>query len=148
MIIAYVSVSLTILAATDSKQRGADVMAAPAIMGQELWRSNGCGHCHSVYGVGGHFGPDLTNAISRRGDEYARAIISFGGARMPPQSLSDSELDQMIAYLSFIDATGTYPLQSFWKDYFGRVCPEADDPADRSCGAHDQLDEARDGGAR
>ena len=72
-------------------------------------------------------GPDLTNVISNRGGAYARAFMAAGTLAMPNFALNDEELDALVAFLQFVDSTGTYPLQNYEVSWFGTVAQE-DDP--------------------
>ena len=72
-------------------------------------------------------GPDLSNVISNRGEAVARAFIMAGTATMPNLGLAPDEVDAVVAYLSFVDKTGTYPPEKFDVRWFGTVEQE-DDP--------------------
>ena len=95
--------------------------------GQELFQQHNCIACHQFYGLGGYMGPDLTNVISRYSPVYARAFLVAGTARMPDFNLADEEVDALVAYLEFVDTTGTYPPQNYEVTWFGTVRQE-DDP--------------------
>jgi nitric oxide reductase subunit C len=102
-------------------------MSDEARHGQALFQEKNCIACHQFYGLGGYMGPDLTNVISRFGPAYARAFIVAGTQRMPNFKLSESEADALVAYLEFVDSTGTYPPQEFEINWYGTVAQE-DDP--------------------
>ena len=72
-------------------------------------------------------GPDLTNVISTRGEAYSRAFITAGTARMPNFDLNDNEVSALVAYLAFVDQTGTYPPANYEVQWTGNVVQE-DDP--------------------
>ena len=72
-------------------------------------------------------GPDLTNVISNSGEVVARALIMNGTVRMPNFNLTLEETDALIAYLSFVDQTGTYPPTDYDVLWNG-VVAQADDP--------------------
>jgi nitric oxide reductase subunit C len=95
--------------------------------GAEVFQSYNCVACHQFYGLGGYMGPDLTNVISRRGDGYARAFIAAGTASMPNLGLAPAEIDAVLAYLAFVDRTGTYPPENYVVRWYGSVEQE-DDP--------------------
>ncbi len=105
----------------------ADEMSAEARHGQDVFQDNNCIACHQFYGLGGYMGPDLTNVISNRGAAYSRAFISGGTARMPAFALNEKDLSALIAYLSFVDQTGTYPPENYEITWYGDVTQE-DDP--------------------
>lgn len=102
-------------------------MGDTARHGQQLYQDNNCVACHQFYGLGGYMGPDLTNVISNRGEPYARAFITAGSARMPNFGLSTAEIDALLAFLAFVDQTGTYPLENYSVSWIGSVA-QVDDP--------------------
>ena len=79
--------------------------------GFALFQEKNCVACHQFYGLGGYMGPDLTNVISRpgKGADYARAFIENGTSRMPNFGLSTAEIDDLVRFLEFVDASGVYP---------------------------------------
>lgn len=86
-------------------------LQAEALRGQQLWQSNNCWSCHQVYGLGGYLGPDLTNiySISNKGPQYIKAFLNSGVKSMPKFNFSETEKNDIVAYLKFIDSTGYYP---------------------------------------
>ncbi|MBK6929499.1 MAG: cytochrome c [Saprospirales bacterium] len=111
----YFSVSLFILTIT-----GKDGPSDPAQAGKSLWQRNNCISCHSLVGLGGHLGPDLTNAFSRRGEGYIRYVLNHGSKKMPAFHLSPAEQNALIAYLKAIDSTSIYPLKRHDAPVFGQ----------------------------
>ena len=95
--------------------------------GVQVFQQYNCIACHQFYGLGGYMGPDLTNVMSNRGEPYTRAFIAAGTATMPNLGLSSDEIDAVVAYLGFVDKTGTYPVQDFDVRWFGSV-EQVDDP--------------------
>lgn len=102
-------------------------MSDAARHGQQVFQDKNCIACHQFYGLGGYMGPDLTNVISTRGEAYSRAFIVAGTARMPNFELTDDEVSAVLAYLGFVDQTGTYPLEDYQILWTGNVA-QADDP--------------------
>ncbi|MGI9570032.1 MAG: c-type cytochrome [Desulfobulbia bacterium] len=95
--------------------------------GQELFQEHNCIACHQFYGLGGYMGPDLTNVISNRGAAYAGAFIANGTTQMPNLGLGVDETAALVAYLEFVDTTGTYPPENYKVTWYGTVEQE-DDP--------------------
>lgn len=102
-------------------------MTAIERQGAQVFQDYNCVACHQFYGLGGYMGPDLTNVISNKGAAVARAFIAAGTARMPNLGLAQDELDALIAYLSFVDRTGTYPVENYEVQWYGFVAQD-DDP--------------------
>ncbi len=89
-------------------------MNPEAVKGKLLYQKFNCTACHQIYGLGGYLGPELTTCIRARGnnDSYAKALLAAGSQRMPNFNLSENEINEMIAYLKYIDATAiTYPVK-------------------------------------
>lgn len=92
-----------------------------AARGLELWRRHNCAACHSLYGLGGHIGPDLTNVARRRDEAYLRHVLRYGLGGMPPPAIDAQRAAELIAYLRQIDGLGVYPLGSPDAPVFGIV---------------------------
>jgi mono/diheme cytochrome c family protein len=69
--------------------------------GSELFKANGCAHCHTIDKVGGNKGPDLSNVGRTAKPAAIRKQIVDGGKGMPPfgEILQPKELNDLIAYL-------------------------------------------------
>jgi len=78
------------------------------LAGWQLWQSRNCQVCHQLYGLGGFMGPDLTNTASERGKgaRYMSGIIKYGTGRMPNFHLSDSEVNNLVSFLTWVDKSG------------------------------------------
>ncbi|MBC7814273.1 MAG: c-type cytochrome, partial [Burkholderiales bacterium] len=44
-------------------------------VGYGVWRDNGCIGCHTLYGQGGPYAPDLTHIYVQRGEGYLREFL-------------------------------------------------------------------------
>lgn len=75
--------------------------------GKLLFQKYNCTACHQIYGLGGYLGPELTTAWSdpARGEQYLRAFLQYGGPRMPDFHLQQHDIDNIVAYLKYVDAT-------------------------------------------
>lgn len=89
------------------------------ISGVDVWRSKNCAACHSIFGLGGHIGPDLTNTYKNRNMEYLDLVLKNGMLNMPNLNLSQTERHQLIQYLKDINSLGSYPLKSITSNPFG-----------------------------
>jgi mono/diheme cytochrome c family protein len=69
--------------------------------GSELFKANGCVHCHTINKVGGNKGPDLSGVGRTATPAAIRKQIVEGGKGMPPfgEILQPKELEDLIAYL-------------------------------------------------
>lgn len=69
--------------------------------GEEIFRENGCLHCHTMGNVGGHKGPNLSGVGRKFKPSAIRKQIIEGGNEMPPfgDVFEQNELDNLVAYL-------------------------------------------------
>jgi cytochrome c oxidase subunit 2 len=97
-------------------QRESGPTPAGAVSGREVFERTGCVNCHSVAGTiaNGRYAPDLTHLMTRstlasgaapNTPEMLRTWVKNParikpGAHMPAMTLTESELDQLVAYLS------------------------------------------------
>jgi nitric oxide reductase subunit C len=81
--------------------------SAKIMSGKQLFQKNNCTSCHQIYGLGGYLGPELTTAYSDplRGELNMRAFLQAGGQRMPNFHFTKEEIDDIISYLKYVDAT-------------------------------------------
>jgi len=95
--------------------------------GRLLYQKYNCTACHQFYGMGGYLGPDLTNVMSApgKGDLYVRALLKVGTDVMPNYDLPETEIDALVAYLTYVDQTGRFPEPAARKTWYGSI--EIDD---------------------
>lgn len=79
-----------------------------AMSGFGIWRAQGCAGCHSLYGLGGGYAPDLSKIYEQRGDQYLREFMVNPAAFHPDQrvmprfGLTVSETDSLITFLRWM----------------------------------------------
>lgn len=80
-------------------------------LGKDAWHKNNCINCHTIFGEGAYYAPDLTKIAQQRGAPYLRAFLKdpskfYDEQRhrrlMPQQDLSDAEIDGLIAFLDWV----------------------------------------------
>ena len=57
------------------KQTNPEDLTAEVIRGKKLWESNNCMGCHTIFGEGAYYAPELTKVIDRRGQEFVKAVL-------------------------------------------------------------------------
>ncbi|NWF69744.1 MAG: cytochrome c [Chloroflexi bacterium] len=88
-----------------------------AASGYAIWLNNSCAGCHTLYGQGGAYAPDLTHIYTQRGPDYLREFLANPAAFHPDQramprfGLSQNETDQLLAFLAWIN---TQPAATNW----------------------------------
>jgi mono/diheme cytochrome c family protein len=69
--------------------------------GAQVFANTGCQVCHSIRGVGGHKGPDLSGVGRRKTKAELQKQIVYGDKFMPAfgDDLAPGDLKDLIAYL-------------------------------------------------
>ena len=118
----FIHTSLVFTIGTD-EDNGKELMTEDAQAGKLLYQKYNCTACHQLYGLGGYMGPDLTNMVSSpgKGEMYARAFLQAGTQRMPNFNLSEDEIKSLVAYLKYVDKTGTSPVKKFEINFDGTI---------------------------
>jgi mono/diheme cytochrome c family protein len=84
-----------------------DVPVAVAA-GYDLWQEHSCAVCHTLYGQGGSYAPDLTHIYDQRGEAYLRQFLVEPAALHPDQRLMPqfgmtlTETDSLLQFLAWI----------------------------------------------
>lgn len=83
------------------------------VRGKHIWETRQCIGCHTLLGEGAYFAPELGNVYKRRGGEFIKAWIKAqptgapGRRQMPQFNLTDTELDDMVAFLKWTSEINT-----------------------------------------
>ncbi|GAB2735660.1 hypothetical protein GCM10027019_14070 [Melaminivora jejuensis] len=84
----------------------------PAVtLGKDVWHRNNCINCHTLFGEGAYYAPDLTKITKLRGEAYLKAYMKdpskfYDEQRhrrlMPKQDLSDEDIAGLIAFFEWV----------------------------------------------
>ncbi|MEW6612892.1 MAG: c-type cytochrome [Pseudomonadota bacterium] len=83
------------------------------VRGKHVWERNDCIGCHTLYGEGAYYAPELGNVYQRRGGEFIKAWIKGqptgvpGRRQMPQFHLTEQELDDVVAFLKWASEVNT-----------------------------------------
>ncbi|MGB4912206.1 MAG: cytochrome c [Candidatus Dechloromonas phosphoritropha] len=89
----------------------ADKITPAVSRGKDVWHKNNCINCHTVFGEGAYYAPDLTKITKHRGEAYLTAYLRdpskfYDETRhrrlMPKQDLSETDITDLIAFLDWI----------------------------------------------
>lgn len=79
--------------------------------GKDVWHKYNCINCHTLFGEGAYYAPDLTKITQHRSEAYLQAYMrdpaKFYDEQkhrrlMPKQNLSDKEITDLIAFLDWV----------------------------------------------
>ena len=93
------------------KLTNADKITTSVTRGKDVWHKNNCINCHTIFGEGAYYAPDLTKITKLRGEAYLTAYLKdpskfYDENRhrrlMPKQDLSDTDISDLIAFMDWI----------------------------------------------
>ena len=89
----------------------ADKITPQVTLGKDVWHKNNCINCHTIFGEGAYYAPDLTKITKLRGEAYLTAYMKDPSKfydeqkhrrLMPKQDISDVEIAALIAFLDWV----------------------------------------------
>ena len=100
------------------KQTHEENITEAVIEGKKLWESNNCMGCHSIFGEGAYYAPELTKVVDRRGEGLIKSILMSpvpwgpNGRLMVAYGFSDDEASNLIEFFKWagqVDLNGFPP---------------------------------------
>jgi nitric oxide reductase subunit C len=94
-----------------------DQITPAVIAGKHVWHQKDCINCHTLLGEGAYYAPDLTKIAQQRGAAYLRTFLQdpsrfYSEERdrriMPNLHLSDRQIDDLIAFLTWVSRIDTH----------------------------------------
>jgi nitric oxide reductase subunit C len=79
--------------------------------GMDVWHENNCINCHTLFGEGAYYAPDLTKIAELRGRPYLEAYMrdpaqfydeQIHRRLMPKQDLTDEEIADLVTFLDWV----------------------------------------------
>lgn len=119
LVLLNIAVATTVILTAGTGDVASDSANSEENDGVNVWQSKNCIACHSIFGLGGHLGPDLTNTYGEKGAAYIDFVLKNGLQNMPDLQLSETERKQLISYLEHINKLGKFPLGNFSDNPFG-----------------------------
>lgn len=77
------------------------------IAGKEIWEDNNCMGCHTLFGEGAYYAPELTKVVDRRGKEWMRLFLKDpqamypGERKMVQYDFTEEQIEEVIAFLEW-----------------------------------------------
>ena len=90
------------------ERTNADQMTEEVIAGRIIWDENNCMGCHTLYGEGAYYAPELTKVVEDRGEVYIRTFLRDPAAMYPGRrqmvdyDFTEEEIDSLIAFFTWI----------------------------------------------
>lgn len=93
------------------KLTNAQNLTQEVVRGKDVWHKYNCVNCHTLFGEGAYYAPDLTKIAQLRGAPYLTAYMHDPSKfydenkhrrLMPKQNLSDNEISDLIQFLTWV----------------------------------------------
>ncbi|CAN5344949.1 hypothetical protein BH09MYX1_BH09MYX1_06290 [soil metagenome] len=113
--LAFIGLTIDTFAKIPAQTHQSEITPAIA-RGKETWEAKNCMGCHTLFGEGGYYAPELTRVIARRGPDFVRAMLRDpeamypGQRRMQNYHLREDEIDDLVAFFTW---AGQVDLQGF-----------------------------------
>lgn len=88
------------------------------VRGKRIWEKNNCMGCHSIFGEGAYYAPELTKVIERRGEGYVKAVLMTpvpwqpNGRKMVKYNMSEADANDVVEFFKW---AGEVDLNGFEK---------------------------------
>lgn len=75
--------------------------------GKELWERSNCMGCHTLFGEGAYYAPELTRVVERRGEPFVRAMLLSPAAMYPGErkmqdyGFTEEQASDLVAFLGW-----------------------------------------------
>ncbi|MCB9263220.1 MAG: cytochrome c [Flavobacteriales bacterium] len=89
------------------KKTNSQKITKTVVSGKALWESNNCMGCHSIFGEGAYYAPELTKVIERRGEGFVKAVLmsktpwSPRGRKMVAYGFSEEEANNLVEFFKW-----------------------------------------------
>lgn len=90
-----------------------DQLTPAAVRGKVLWENNNCMGCHTIFGEGAYYAPELTKVVERRGPAWIKMFIKNPSAMYPGRrkmvqyDFTEEEIDDLIAFFTWVGNVDT-----------------------------------------
>lgn len=91
-------------------------MTESVVRGKHLFDQNNCMGCHTIFGEGAYYAPELTKVWDRRGEAFIKSMLKDPAAMYPNDRkmtnfhFTDQQIDDLTAFLKWV---GTVDLNGF-----------------------------------
>lgn len=110
-----------------------DKLTESVVRGKRIWDKNNCMGCHTLFGEGAYYAPELTQVVERRGEAWIRMFIKDPEAMFPGQRkmvnyhFDDAQIGDVVAFLKWageVDLNG-FPAKPPLRDKLARPAAAA-----------------------
>ena len=115
--VAFIGLTVDTFSRIPQQTRSASI-SAEVKRGKELWESNNCMGCHTLFGEGAYYAPELTKVYERRGEQFIRGMLTDPSAMYPGErkmkryEFSEEDKTALVAFFKWageVDLNGFPP---------------------------------------
>lgn len=111
-VLAFLGLTYDTFRQIPSQTHSADISPAVA-RGKVIWENSNCMGCHTIFGEGAYYAPELTKVMERRGETFVRGMLKDPASMYPGQrqmvqyNFTDTQIDDLVAFLTWIGHVDT-----------------------------------------
>lgn len=101
-------IGLTVFSLSKAQdQTNMEDITESVVRGKLIWEKNNCMGCHSIFGEGAYYAPELTKVVERRGEPLIKAILMSKspwnpkGRKMVAYGMTEEEANDVIAFFKW-----------------------------------------------
>ena len=92
------------------KQTHEENITPAVVAGKHLWDDNNCMGCHTIFGEGAYYAPELTKVVERRGADYIKGVLMSptpwgehtSGRNMVMYGFSEEQANNLVEYFTWV----------------------------------------------
>ena len=105
----FIAMTVDTLAKLDSR---APQISQAVDVGNMVWHKYDCVGCHTIFGNGSYFAPDMTKVVERKPKGYLKKFMMDpkavkATAAMPTLGITSDEADKLLAFFEWVDKVDT-----------------------------------------
>lgn len=107
----FLGLSWHTLSSEVPKQTHEENITPAVVRGKHLWEENNCMGCHTIFGEGAYYAPELTKVVERRGAPYIKAALmsktpwSPRGRKMVAYGFNEDQANDLVEFLTWCGNT-------------------------------------------
>ena len=104
----FLVLSANTLSSGIPKQSHSENISPEVVAGKVLFDENNCMGCHTIFGEGAYYAPELTKVIDRRGEGFVKAVLTskqpwtLSGRKMVAYGFDEEDANNLIAFLTWV----------------------------------------------
>lgn len=104
---AFVGLTIDTFQRIPNQTRQAE-LSESAIRGKHLFEKNNCMGCHTIFGEGAYYAPELTKVFERRGESFIRGILKNpeamypGDRKMTNYHFNDEQISDLVTFFKWV----------------------------------------------